>query len=89
MDFHTGPDIPAIGSHFDPELFADTLQAADVNSVTLFAKCHHGHLYYETSRPERHPNLACDLLPQQITALRERGIRCPIYLSIQCDEYAA
>ncbi|MCU1528528.1 MAG: hypothetical protein JWP75_2291, partial [Frondihabitans sp.] len=91
LDFHTGPDVPDVGAKFDPEAFADTFAKADVDSVTVFAKCHHGHLYYNTDRPERHPGLASDLdlLAEQITALHARGIRAPIYLSVQCDEYAA
>jgi hypothetical protein len=62
-----------------------------VDGVTVFAKCHHGHLYYLTDRPERHPNLksGLDLLGSQIEALHARGIRAPIYISVQCDEYAA
>jgi hypothetical protein len=91
LDFHTGPEVPDVGSKFDPEAFADTFQKADVDSVTVFAKCHHGHLYYDTDRPERHPNLSrdLDLLGEQIEALHSRGIRAPIYVSVQCDEYAA
>lgn len=91
LDFHTGPDVPGVGSKFDPQAFADTFQKADVDSVTVFAKCHHGHLYYDTDRPERHPNLSrdLDLLGEQIEALHSRGIRAPIYVSVQCDEYAA
>jgi hypothetical protein len=67
------------------------MKAAHVNSVTVFAKCHHGHLYYDTQRPERHPNLKrnLNLLGEQVDALHRHGIRAPIYISIQCDEYAA
>lgn len=91
LDFHTGPDIPQVGVDFDPHEFARTMQASHVNSVTVFAKCHHGHLYYETQRPERHPGLPADLdlTRQQVEALHAVGIRAPIYISIQCDEYAA
>ena len=91
LDFHTGPAIPDVGRDFDPAAFASTLKAAHVNSVTVFAKCHHGHLYYETDRPERHPGLArgLNLLEQQVAALHREGIRAPIYISVQCDEYAA
>lgn len=89
LDFHTSSHIPNVGSNFDPDEFAETLQASKVDSVTLFAKCHHGHLYYQTQRPERHPHLEADLLRSQIAALKARGIRCPIYLSVQCDEFAA
>jgi hypothetical protein len=91
LDFHTGPQIPDVGANFDPKQFAQTMKDAQVNSVTLFAKCHHGHLYYNTKRPERHPGLkkGLDLVRQQVEALHRVGIRAPIYLSVLCDEYAA
>jgi hypothetical protein len=91
LDFHTGPAIPDVGAAFDAERFADRLAQARVNSVTLFAKCHHGHLYYRTRHPARHPGLkkGLDLLEAQIEALRKRRIRAPIYVSVQCDEFAA
>jgi hypothetical protein len=91
LDFHTGPNIPDVGAAFDAREFARTMKRAHVNSVTVFAKCHHGHLYYNTKRPERHPGLKrrLDLLGRQVDALHREGIRAPIYISIQCDEYAA
>ncbi|MGW3955568.1 alpha-amylase family protein [Streptomyces sp. NPDC004752] len=91
LDFHTGPGITGVGEAFNPEEFARTLAEADVQSVTVFAKCHHGHLYYGTERPERHPGLAnnLDLLEEQIEALHRFGIKAPVYLSVQVDEYAA
>lgn len=91
LDFHTGPAIPDVGSEFDAREFARTMKKAHVNSVTVFAKCHHGHLYYNTKRPERHPGLkpGLDLLARQVEALHREGIRAPIYLSVLCDEYAA
>jgi hypothetical protein len=91
LDFHTAPDIADVGRDFDPQTFARTFREAHVDSVTVFAKCHHGHLYYSTERPERHPGLApnLDLLSEQIEALHAVGIRTPIYLSLQVDEYAA
>ncbi len=80
-----------MGRDFDARAFARVFKRAHVDSVTLFAKCHHGHLYYNTDRPERHPGLAqgLNLLGAQIEALHREGIRAPIYLSVQCDEYAA
>ncbi len=91
LDFHTGPDVPDVGGDFDPDQFASTFAAAHVDSVTLFAKCHHGQLYFATDRPERHPSLPADLdlLGAQIEALHARGIRAPIYLSVQVDEASA
>ncbi len=91
LDFHTGPNIPDVGTQFDAEAFAERLDEARVNSITLFAKCHHGHLYYDTKHPARHPGMkrGLNLLGDQIEALRRCGIRAPIYLSVQCDEFAA
>lgn len=91
LDFHTGPAVPDVGALFDADIFARTFEDAGVDSVTLFAKCHHGQLYYDTDRPERHPGLSKDihLLEDQVAALHARGIRTPIYISVQCDEYAA
>jgi hypothetical protein len=91
LDFHTGPDVPGVGQDFDRDAFARTFRDADVDSVTVFAKDHHGLLYYDTDRPERHPGLArdLDLMGEQIDALHSVGIRAPIYLSILCDEWAA
>ena len=89
LDFHTAPQIPDVGADFEPDRFARTFLDADVDSVTVFAKCHHGQLYYGTDRPERHPTLERDLLDEQVAALHRVGIRAPIYLSVQFDEYAA
>jgi hypothetical protein len=91
LDFHTGPAIPDVGADFDVREFAKTFKSAHVDSVTVFAKCHHGHLYFKTNRPERHPSLpkSLDLLAEQIEALHRQNIRAPIYISVQCDEYAA
>lgn len=91
LDFHTGPWIGDVGRDFDAARFARTMKQASVNSVTVFAKCHHGHLFYDSDRPERHPGLPrkLDLLRRQVDALHAEGIRAPIYISVQCDEYAA
>lgn len=91
LDFHTSPHIADVGIEFDAHEFARMIKEARINSVTVFAKCHHGHLYYPTSRAERHPGLkpGMNLLGQQIEALHRQNIRAPIYISVQCDEYAA
>jgi hypothetical protein len=91
LDFHTSPHIANVGHDFDAREFARVMKAAHVQSVNVFAKCHHGHLYYRTARPERHPALPpeLDLVGEEVAALHQEGIRAPIYISIQCDEYAA
>ena len=55
LDFHTSGDIPDVGADFDPQEFVATLQRARVNSVTCFAKCHHGYSYYPTDVGVPHP----------------------------------
>ncbi len=92
LDFHTSPHILAVGADFDPDEFADTLAGAHVDSVTAFARCHHGHLYYDSKlNPERiHPTLTNrDLLKQQIEACHKRNIRVPIYITVQWDQFTA
>ena len=48
LDFHTSPLIPDVGAEFDPDEFVSTLKEARVNSINIFAKCHHGMCYYLT-----------------------------------------
>jgi len=87
LDFHTSEHIPGIGSAFDPVDFVATLQAAHVNSITIFAKCHHGWSYYPTKVGAPHPNLARpDLMGDMVKALSAADIEAPIYISVQWDE---
>ena len=92
LDFHTSEAIEGIGADFDPDEFAATLVKAHVNSITMFARCHHGWNYYQSQvNPERiHPHLARpNLLKEQIEACHARGIRAPIYTTIQWDHFTA
>jgi hypothetical protein len=89
LDFHTSEHIPGIGSRFDPDDFADTFARADVDSVTVFSKCHHGWSYHPTKVGKTHPHLDFDLLRAQLSALHKRGINAPIYVSAGWDELAA
>lgn len=47
LDFHT-PARVTVGDKFNPTEFFDTLEAAKVNSIAVFAKCHHGYSYFDT-----------------------------------------
>jgi len=89
LDFHTAPEIPDVGRDFDPDEFADTLSSAHVNSVTCFAKCHHGLFYYPSKVGPIHPSLKFDLLGQMIDACHKRDINVPAYISVQWDQHAA
>ncbi|MEM4290056.1 MAG: alpha-L-fucosidase [Nitrososphaerota archaeon] len=87
LDFHTSPLIPDVAADFNPEEFADTLSRAFVNSVTVFAKCHHGMSYYDTRIGVKHPSLRIDLLREMVDACHRRGIRVAAYYSVCWDSY--
>jgi hypothetical protein len=90
LDFHTSPFIPDVGSEFNARDFARTLKRANINSVTIFAKCHHGQCYFPTKTGVQHPALkGRDLLGEQIEALHREGIRCPIYTTVVWEEDVA
>jgi hypothetical protein len=90
LDFHTSPLIPDVGTEFDAKDFARTLKKAHVNSVTIFAKCHHGMCYFPTRHGTVHPALkGKDLMGEMIEALHREGIRAPIYVTVAWEEDAA
>ena len=86
LDFHTSEKIPGIGEKFDKRQFQNALIAGHVNSITIFAKCHHGWMYYPSKVGSIHPGLKFDLLKAQIEAAHEIGVKTPIYLSAGLDE---
>jgi hypothetical protein len=74
LDFHTSSDCEIVGAAFDPGVFERTSKMGRVDSMTVFAKCHHGFSYYPTEVGTRHPNLAVsDLTGAQIEALHGIG----------------
>ncbi len=81
LDFHTSGAIGGIGSRFDKKTFQETLKRAAVNSITLFATCHHGWSYYDTKVGRRHPGLSFDLLRAQFEVCKELDINVPIYMT--------
>ncbi len=90
LDFHTSPLIPDVAADFDPDAFAAAFADAHVQSVTVFAKCHHGMSYYPTKVGRSHPGLRRpDLLGEMIEALHRRGIRAPVYTTVGWEEDVA
>ncbi len=90
LDFHTSPYIHDVSVDFDAQAFAQTMAEAHVNSVTVFAKCHHGMCYYPTKHGTQHPALhGRDLLGEQIEVLLSKGIRAPIYTTVVWEEDVA
>lgn len=92
LDFHTSENIPGIGTEFEPAAFAEMVKEAAISSMTVFARGHHGWLYYPSKRfPELvHPHLERpNLLIEQVRALHEVGVRAPIYITVQWDYHSA
>lgn len=89
LDFHTSPHIPEIGEAFDAEHWVSTLKRAAVDSVTLFATCHHGWRYYEGQVGPKHPHCQVNLLKQQFDALKANDINAPIYLTAGVNDAMA
>lgn len=89
LDFHTSELIPGIGADFDKAQFQQALQTGHVNSITVFAKCHHGNFYYFSEKYHTHPDLRCDLLRGMVDACHEIGVNAPVYISAGYDESTA
>lgn len=89
LDFHTSADVTEVGDDFDAVEFVERLRDARVNSVTCFAKCHHGYSYYPTDVGVVHPHLKRDLFGEQIEACHRADIRVPAYITVVWDEHAA
>ena len=89
LDFHTSPMIENIGAAFDKAEYQRLLRLARVNSVTTFAKCHHGWCYYPTKVGRMHPQLKFDLLAEQYRACKEIDCNVPIYISAGLDNVAS
>ncbi|GIP29304.1 hypothetical protein J23TS9_44340 [Paenibacillus sp. J23TS9] len=89
LDFHTSEHIPGIGKQFSKQQFQEMLKRGHVDSITIFAKCHHGWAYFPSEVNEQHPNLNFDLLGAQIEAAHEIGVKTPVYLSVGFEEKIA
>lgn len=83
LDFHTSNLIPGVGSAFDKKKFQDALKEGNVNSVTVFAKCHHGYCYYPSKVGTQHPSMeqGFDLTGAMVEAAHEIGVDAPIYIT--------
>lgn len=55
LDFHTSEKLEGIGSPFNKKQFQEALKAGHVNSVTVFAKCHHGWLSNNCGSSHKRP----------------------------------
>lgn len=81
LDFHTSPDIKNIGERFNKKKFTETVKNANIDLMTVFAKCHHGYTYYPSKVATMHPNLNFNLLKEEIEAIHAAGAKAPIYIT--------
>jgi hypothetical protein len=86
LDFHTSEHVPAVGKLFDKKQWQAALRQGRVNSITVFAKCHHSWSYYPTAAGMVHPTLKRNLLGEQIEACHQIGVRAPIYITVGWSE---
>lgn len=89
LDFHTSEAIEGIGKDFSRQDFQEKLKLGHVDSITVFAKCHHGWAYFPSETNEMHPGLSFDLLGEMIAAAHEIGVKTPVYISAGLDEKMA
>ncbi len=84
LDFHTGPDIPDVGKKFDKHEFQAALKEGNLDSITVFAKCHHGCMYYPSKYGVQHPTMeqGFDLTGAMIDAAHEIGVAAPVYITV-------
>lgn len=87
LDFHTSELIPDVAADFDAADFVRTLVDAKVNSINVFAKCHHGYAYYDTAIGAKHPSLKIDLLGAMTHACKAAHINVNYYYSLVWDVY--
>jgi len=86
LDFHTMPGVYDVGSDFEPEEFAETLNKAGVDYITVFARCNLGFAYYPTKIGIVHPGLKRkDLLGDMVSACHSKGIRVAAYFNAGLD----
>ena len=87
QDFHTSPAVSGVAEDFRADEYAQTLKDAAVNSITVFAKCHHGMAYYPTKAGVPHPHLKIDLLGAMVEACHKAGILVVAYISTMYDQH--
>ncbi|MHB9031998.1 MAG: alpha-amylase family protein [Anaerolineae bacterium] len=78
FDFHSAGTVVGLASRFDAEQWAERIQAANAQAVSVITKCGFGYSYYQKGHIRYvHPQLAAgvDMLGEQITALHKRGLK--------------
>lgn len=89
LDFHTSEAISGLGKDFSEQQFIDCLKTAHVDTINLFAQCHHGYAFFDSKVIEPHPGLVeKNLLDRMLAACAKNNIRTVIYLTVGWNEKA-
>jgi hypothetical protein len=78
FDFHSPGATTGLAARFDAERWADRLQEAHAQAVSVFTKCGYGYSFYRQGRIRyTHPHLpeGVDMMGEQIDALHRRDMR--------------
>jgi hypothetical protein len=78
FDFHSHSSAAGLAADFDAERWAERLQEANAQAVSVFTKCGFGWSFYQKGHIRYlHPQLppGLDMLGQQIDALHRRGLK--------------
>ncbi len=79
-----------VADQFSAKAFFDTLEAARVNSISFFAKCHHGYSYFKSEIGTPHPGMTTrDLFGEAAAEAQQRGMGFLAYFSLNVDEVVA
>ncbi|MBB6674967.1 alpha-amylase family protein [Cohnella nanjingensis] len=89
LDFHTSEHIEGVGADFAEDDFIGSLRRANVDTVNVFAMCHHGWSYFDTRVGAPHPHLATNLLPRMLDACKRHDIEAPVYITVGFNERSA
>lgn len=85
MDFHM-PEFPAEAiRNFNAAEFVAHLVRGRINMVALFAKCHFGNSFYDTTAGHKHSGLKQDFLLEAAEECRRQDIKTLGYYSLCCD----
>lgn len=81
LDMHLPEDAPGMFERFDAHDYVRTLVDANVNSVVIFAHCHHGNCYYDTRVGHKHARLDFDYVREVADECRRRDVAVLAYFS--------
>ena len=82
LDLHLPESLDGMFAQFDPRQYMETLARANVNSVALFAHCHHGNCYFNTQVGHKHKHLHVDYLGELAREAKKHDIVVLAYFSV-------